>query len=166
MIGRRSLRNIRLAAGCCLVVVLGLLASPWQLPAQQIHDELLRRTPYDLLVIQVDAETTEQIQIEILDFGEERKVPAFKKGSVLEVHLLDDPDEVYEVTWKDVASLQLYEQILVAEANLLVAQDRLDDAFGSTTGGSRVLSCTESLAGCGRSVCPNRLRYETRAIFS
>jgi len=129
MIGRRSLRNIRLAAGGCLVVALGLLVSPWQLPAQQIHDELLRRTPYDLLVIQVDEETTEQIQIEILDFGEERKVPAFKKGSVLEVHLLDDPDEVYEVTWKDVASLQLYEEILVAEANLLVAQDRLDDAF-------------------------------------
>jgi tetratricopeptide (TPR) repeat protein len=122
-----------LSAGACLAAVLGLLLCARHLPAQKIHDELLRRTPYDLLVIQVDEETTEQIQIEPLDFGnpagEARTVPEFKKGSVLEVRLLNDPDEVYEVTWKDVALLQLYEELLVGEANLLVAQDKLDDAF-------------------------------------
>ena len=133
MIAWRSFPNGRLLTGVCLAAVLGLLACTRQLPAQKIHDELLRRTPYDLLVIQVDAETTEQIQIEPLDFGdppgEARKVPEYRKGSVLEVRLLADPDEVYEVTWGDVALLQLYEEVLIGEANLLVAQDRLDDAF-------------------------------------
>jgi hypothetical protein len=128
VINKQSCQCGRGIARSSLAAVLTLLVCSLELPAQRIHDELLRRTPYDLLVIQVDAETTEQIQIELLPFPD-RKVPDFKTGSVLEVHLLDDPDEVYLVTWKDVASLQLYEEVLVGEVNQLVAQGRLDDAF-------------------------------------
>ena len=125
---RQSVRCGRMVARGSLLAICALLACGLELPAQKIHDELLRRTPYDLLVIQVDEQTTEQIQIEMLPFPD-RKLPDFKRGSVLEVRLLDDPDEVYEVTWRDVASLQLYEQVLVGEVNQLVAKGRMDDAF-------------------------------------
>ena len=124
--GKYRLPLRRLLTGC-LVLVTGLLLTT-DLQAQQIYDELARRTPYDLVVIKVDEQTTEAIEIEPLPFPN-RKVPAFKRGDVIEIHLLDDPDEIYEVTWKDVASLQLFEEILVGEVSQLVAEGKLDDAF-------------------------------------
>ena len=130
MRGKTSFRNWPAwTRGCQLVLIAGLLlvATP-DLAGQKIYDQLLRQVPYDLLTIQVDEETTESIKIELLPFPD-RKVPDFKKGSVLEVRLLEDPDEIYEVTWKDVASLQLYEQVLVTEANQYVSLGELDNAF-------------------------------------
>jgi tetratricopeptide (TPR) repeat protein len=58
-----------------------------------------------------------------------RKVPEKPKASdKLRVRLLDTGEE-YEVAWSNVARLDLYEQMVVAEANKLAAEGKFDEAY-------------------------------------
>jgi len=52
-----------------------------------------------------------------------------RPGDKLTVQLLDQPDKTYEVAWEAIAKVELFEQIVLAKANELVAAGKLDEAF-------------------------------------
>ena len=43
--------------------------------------------------------------------------------------LLDRPEEEYDVAWRDIETLELYEQLVLGAAQRLATEGRYDDAF-------------------------------------
>ncbi|MFP6573803.1 MAG: ABC transporter substrate-binding protein [Pirellulaceae bacterium] len=114
-------------------VVLQLLLSAWMLmllvapcQAQLITDELAKRQRYDRITLRVEAKT-EVWDVEPLPYPN-RKLPENPKG-YLEVRLLADAEEIYEVRWRDIKQVEFFEEILLQEANEHVAAKQFDHAF-------------------------------------
>jgi ABC-type transport system substrate-binding protein len=94
----------------------------------QPADEKLRlfeQEPYDWIRFKDDAE----IKVQLLNF-KGRKLPANPRSTdKLIVRTLDDPDAEYEVVWRDIAEIKLFEQLILAEAESLVAAEKYNEAY-------------------------------------
>lgn len=88
---------------------------------------LLDQAPYDVLLLNDADKTTEKLLPLNLP---QRKLPvAPKPTDVLRLRMVRQPDMEYEVYWKDIAEVRLFEDLLLAEARRLAAAKRFDEAF-------------------------------------
>src|SRR4051812_24570195 len=88
---------------------------------------LLDQGPYDVLVLNDREHTTEKIfPLKLPGRRLPAAPPAFE---TFRVQLMRDPDEEYEVRWGDVAEVKLFEQLLLDEADRLLAAGLFDEAF-------------------------------------
>jgi len=94
--------------------------------AQLLTDELNNRQRYDRITVRVEAKT-EVWDVEPLPYPN-RQLPPNPKG-YLEVRLLADAEEVYEVRWRDIQKVEFFEDVLLQEANEHVAAKQFDHAF-------------------------------------
>ncbi|MCP3696927.1 MAG: hypothetical protein GY917_32345, partial [Planctomycetaceae bacterium] len=94
--------------------------------AQLLIDELGKRQRYDRIIVRVEGKT-EAWDVEPLPYPE-RKLPANPKGA-LDVRLLKDAEEIYEVRWKDIVKIEFFEEILLGEAEVHIDAKEFDQAF-------------------------------------
>lgn len=95
---------------------------------------LFEREPYDEIVLDDEAKTV--VQVMPLDLPD-RRVPdkdSLKKTDKLVAKKLDDPTEEYEILWKDIAEVRLFEQMVLQQAVDLVRAGKddprkFDEAF-------------------------------------
>lgn len=86
---------------------------------------LYEQSPYDQLTLKDKS----VINVELLNFPD-RRVPINPKPSdKLTVYLVDKPDEGYEVQWRDIVEVKLFEQLVLAEAERLSAAGDMDQAY-------------------------------------
>jgi peptide/nickel transport system substrate-binding protein len=120
---------LRLAA--ISLVGLGLAASVGycQQPASGDEDAnvpIFEREPYDEIELDDEAHTVVTVQpLELPD----RRVPdrdTLKKSDKLIAKKIDDPTQDYEILWKDIAEVRLFEQMVLAKARELVREGKSD----------------------------------------
>jgi hypothetical protein len=133
------------AEGCALGICLFVTAAFWlslpawaQEPAKPMpppaapaapagpmtYAELDRRVPYDVITT-TKGSGGEVRQVKLIP----RPLPEMPKPSDKLVVEMLAGDEKFEIRWFDIERIDLYEQIILAEANQLVAAGKLDEAF-------------------------------------
>jgi len=81
--------------------------------------------PYDVLTLK-SGEVFKLRPLELRD----RMLPANPRpNETLQVRLFDRPQQVYEVSWADIQSVKLFEELLLEQAARLVENRRFDEAF-------------------------------------
>jgi ABC-type transport system substrate-binding protein len=81
--------------------------------------------PYDIVKLTVSAGNKEY-HVEPLKFPD-RVVPANPKPTdKLELHLIDQSDETYEIEWKSIDKIILFEEHVLSKANELISADKPD----------------------------------------
>ncbi len=110
---------------CLLTLVLGtLVAAAPTLGADRLYDQ----EPFDRITLDV-ANGNEVLDVELLELPN-RKLPTDPSPSdKLTVRLLERPEETYELQWRSIARVELFEQMVLAEANRLVAKQQVDEAY-------------------------------------
>lgn len=98
----------------------------------EVEENLIERLegtiPYDEITVKAEDDTTEVIQLELLNIPG-RQTPELKASGKLEIRLLGNPDDVYEVFWRDIVKIRLYEDILIDEVNGYIDRFKFDEAF-------------------------------------
>ncbi len=88
---------------------------------------LLDQAPFDVVVLNDKNRTTERVLPLALP---QRRLPAAPAPTdVLRLRTVRQPDVEYEVFWKDIVEVKLFEQLLSDEARRLTAAKRFDEAF-------------------------------------
>lgn len=114
-------RNV--LVGAAALIVAGLLAG--RCPAQR---PLYEREPFDRITLN-EANESRVLEVLPLPFPG-RRVPASPRASdKIKVELLSEPGTQYEIAWRDIASVELFEQMLLGRARQLTAQRQFDEAF-------------------------------------
>ncbi|MDA0658395.1 MAG: ABC transporter substrate-binding protein [Planctomycetota bacterium] len=92
---------------------------------------LFKADAYDRLAVKDDTGKTVVHRILPLDAVQRDKwLKGDKRDTTVEVRLLDNPEQRYEVRRSDIVRLEFFEDRLVIEANRLLAQKNFDDVFG------------------------------------
>lgn len=119
----------------CLAIVLSLLGSAsaaGQSDAtsdyEQTDELLYRRDPYDLITLDKQHEN-KVLKVLPLEFSDRRVPPEEERRGAIEVRLVEDPTVLYEVSWTDIASVQLFEELVLQQAETLTDKGQFDDAF-------------------------------------
>ena len=111
-----------------IVLIALLILTPGSKTFAQVEfDRLMKAVPFDQLQIKVDNQI-QILQIELLDTPNRRKPELLKRG-VLEIRLLESPDEVYTVKWIDVENIIMWEEKLLSEVHALIDKGDFDNAF-------------------------------------
>jgi tetratricopeptide (TPR) repeat protein len=121
-------RSLCALAGCCLLVALllgGGLSSPaW---GQERGGRVFEGEAFDRITLDAKNDNA-VIRVRPIPFPN-RQVPAKPKPSdKLKVRLLEDGKE-YELAWFNIAKLELFEQVVLSEAQALTTAGKLDEAF-------------------------------------
>jgi len=112
---------------------LALLSAGTALAADDLGGRLIKpggvpsREPFDRITC-TEAFEGEVIEVMPIPFTDRAKLPARKPGDKLPVRRFD-VEEAEEIQWVRIEKLELWEQMVLEEANQLVATDKLDDAF-------------------------------------
>src|SRR5687768_10108225 len=120
------MRGFNARIGWALLLAVPLL---WSIAAAQEArpSRLIDDPPYDVITLD-KANDSKVIKIEPLDLPG-RKVPEKPKPTdKVRIKLLEG-GESYEVAWLNIEKLELFEQLVLAEASKFTAEGRLDDAF-------------------------------------
>ena len=114
-----------------IVIVVAGLAVGEVVLAQQ-PQPLYEQSPRDRILL--DARNDNKVLlVEPLAFPDRRTpVPLPKKGT-LTVRLLDQPDPPYEIQWAAIVRIDLFEEMILADAKGLVRAGRLDQALDHFT---------------------------------
>lgn len=117
---RKFLPNLRMPA---LMVV--LCAIPWNAFAQndlekaleeiEVLGSLMDEEPFDIVTLTPEA-TGRSVKVALIDLPDRRIPTNQKENDKLQVTILLFPDRRYEVAWKDVSKIWLYEQMILARA--------------------------------------------------
>lgn len=118
------MRSIAVVASLSVLV---LVVAESRVQAQATFDRLMNSTPFDQLQIKVDNEI-QTMQIELMNTPNRRRPELLKRG-VLEIRLLESPDEVYTVKWIDVDNIIMWEEKLLSEVHALIDSGDFDNAF-------------------------------------
>lgn len=86
---------------------------------------LYEQEPFDLIILD---EANKNEKLKVLPLFPNRQVPTNRTGN-LTVRLVGDDVTEYEVPWKNITNVKLYEEMLLDEGNRLVAEGKLDEAF-------------------------------------
>ena len=95
---------------------------------ENLIERLEATIPYDEITVKAEDDTTEVIQLELLDIPG-RRTPELKTTGKLEIRLLGNPDDIYEVFWRDVVKIRLYEDIMIDEVNGYIDALKFNEAF-------------------------------------
>lgn len=124
MSGRR-LRNLMVALATN-VALLGHGA--WTVQAQDAAPDgrpLWQQDPYDQITLRDDS-VLKTLPLDLPG----RRLPENPRGAdVLMLRFLDRPAETFELRWRDVAEIKLYEQLLLDEAQRLTSEGQFDEAY-------------------------------------
>jgi ABC-type transport system substrate-binding protein len=112
----------------------GMLAWLWcaawlaTLAAANEETPLYTQEPFDLLRLN-PANRNAELKLVPLDLPE-RRLPENPRGDdELEVRLLDRPDQRFRVKWQHIVEVRLFEEMILAEAERLLAAGDLDGAY-------------------------------------
>ncbi|MBX9791818.1 MAG: hypothetical protein K2Y37_23085 [Pirellulales bacterium] len=86
---------------------------------------LIEKDPFDQLVLK-DGST---LDTRPLDLPERRMPTNPRPGEKLRLRLVSEPEQLYEVPWREVADVKFFEQLVLAEAERLLAAGELDEAY-------------------------------------
>jgi tetratricopeptide (TPR) repeat protein len=116
------------AATCWGAALIALL---WALPGASAEERLIDQEPYDLLTVP-DGTETKVLEVQPVRLPNRRLPTDPKPNDKIRVRLVDD-EEVrdFEVLWRDVKKLELFEQRVLAQAQSFVAAQQFDDAYDS-----------------------------------
>ena len=123
-------RFCRCALAFCLALsasALGIAQQPAAAPAEEAKPEqrLFERDPFDVLVLK-DGST---VEARPLDLPERRMPSNPRPGEKLRLRLVSEPDQLYEVPWREVVEVKFFEQLVLAEAERLLAAGEIDSAY-------------------------------------
>jgi len=117
----------------CAALVLGLNAAPAtaqeKAPEQSTKTEqarLIDSPPFDQLTLKLDQKVLKLQPLEL-----DKRVPFVSPpvDNKLRLRLYDNPAQRYEVSWPEVASLKLFEELVLEEAAHFVAEGDFDAAY-------------------------------------
>jgi len=112
-------------AAVLFAVVVGICPSG-ELRAQDIP--LYEEEPFDRITLD-EANDNEVLIVKPLDFPD-RRVPTDKRGDdKLVIRLVDRPDTKYELFWHAIEKIELFEELVLDEANKLITAGKLDEAY-------------------------------------
>jgi hypothetical protein len=89
---------------------------------------LLDEEPFDIITLTVEA-SGRSVKVARIDFPNRRVPTDVKEGDKLQVTILLFPTRRYEVAWRDVAKVWLYEQMVLERAKSLVSEKNFGEAF-------------------------------------
>jgi tetratricopeptide (TPR) repeat protein len=111
------------------LLVIALLLSR----AAQGEERLIKEEPYDQITIP-DGKNTTTLKVFPIKFPQRRVPKDPKPTDKIRVRLLDDEeDRDFEVAWRDIKKLELYEDRVREEAEGFMAAGKLDEAFEDLT---------------------------------
>ena len=90
---------------------------------------LYEEEPYDQITLNA-ANNNAVIRVESLDLPDGQLPANPKPNDKLVVRLSDAPDKQYEIRWRSIASVELFEDLILARARDLTAAGKFDEAYG------------------------------------
>ncbi len=97
--------------------------------AARADGPLYEQDPFDQITLD-QANGNAVLKVKPLDLTA-RRVPAKPDAAgKLVIRLVDRPEKKYEVAWGAIKRVELFEDMLLAKANELLAEDKLDEAYG------------------------------------
>jgi ABC-type transport system substrate-binding protein len=120
-------RTLWIAALLLMAAAARLAAQPAADAAPSASLRLFEQEPYDLLRFKDGKE----VKVQLLTLKTRRLPERPRAADKIVVRTLDEPDVEYEVTWGDidVPKSRLFEQLILEEAEQLVAAGRFNDAY-------------------------------------
>ncbi|MBN2473031.1 MAG: hypothetical protein JXB62_00385 [Pirellulales bacterium] len=116
--GGRALRPLVLA------MCIGAF-SAWPAGAQT---PLFESEPYDLITLD-KYNDNKVLKVEPLDLPGRRVPEKQPPRGRLEIRLVDEPESLYDVQWHMIEKIELFEELVLAEANRLVTAGELEEAY-------------------------------------
>jgi tetratricopeptide (TPR) repeat protein len=108
-----------------LICVAVWLASCGPAPAAE---PLYQLDPYDQVTLNKENDDA-VLKLRTLDLPGRQVPKQPPPEEKLKVRLLDQPDKEFEIQWKAIVKVELFEQMILGEANQLVAAGKFDEAF-------------------------------------
>jgi tetratricopeptide (TPR) repeat protein len=118
----------RRAAPWSAVCLLGLLAAASPGGAQTAELPLLGQDPFDELTLDA-ANGNAVLEVEPVELPNRRLPDNPRPSDTIRVRLPDRPDEEFDVAWRNIARLRLFEQIVLDKAAELASAGKYDEAF-------------------------------------
>ncbi|MFN7730896.1 MAG: ABC transporter substrate-binding protein [Pirellula sp.] len=94
----------------------------------EVFGSLLDEEPFDIITLKQEA-TGRSVKVAPVDFPNRRVPNAPKETDKFQVTILLFPTRRYEIAWKDIDRVSLYEQMVLARAKKLVADKNFGEAF-------------------------------------
>ncbi len=91
-------------------------------------EPLYQQEPFDRITLD-KANQSKVLEVEPLDFPQRRLPSPLPKSGKLIVHLLNEPEKEYEVLWRAIEKVELFEQMVLDEANSHVAAGEFETAY-------------------------------------
>lgn len=112
--------------GWIVLVCMSVWLAPSGVALAQNDDRLYELEPYDLVTL-----AGEDMPLKVLPIAMKRRASLKNKDpqDSLQVRLVEKPDQLYEVEWRHVVQVQLFEELLLAAAADLVKGENFDEAF-------------------------------------
>jgi tetratricopeptide (TPR) repeat protein len=121
---RSVLRTVKASPAQILAIAICILSAAHAMAAEE---RIIDSDPYDEVVL-TQAGSGKSLKVLTLKLPQRPLETKPTEGS-LAVHLLERPDEDYEVAWGSVARIRVFEQILLEEAQRLSAAGDFDAAY-------------------------------------
>jgi ABC-type transport system substrate-binding protein len=116
------------ATGWALAAILALCAGHTKfVHAQAAGKKIYDEEPYDLITLDAERKN-EVIKVRLIEFPNRRVPENPKPSDKLRVKKFDD-DQFYDIQWHFIERIDLFEQLVLAEANQLVEAGKLDEAY-------------------------------------
>ena len=110
-------------AQCFVILCLGLWCS--LLTADDTQGPLYEQEPFD----RIQLNDNRVLKVRPLDLPDPRVPPDLKKGGPLEVYRHDNPRELLSVDRHAIVKIDLFENMVLREANLLTGKGQFDEAY-------------------------------------
>jgi hypothetical protein len=89
---------------------------------------VLDEAPFDIITLKKEA-TGKSVRVNPIDFPNRRIPTSTGENDRFRVTFPIFPDRIYEIAWKDIEKVILYEQLVLQQANKLIDQKQFSEAF-------------------------------------
>jgi tetratricopeptide (TPR) repeat protein len=120
-------RSLRRSIAFILALTLGTIAYSAENATPANPDRLIDRTPFDQVTLDQES-GGKTLEVMPLDLPQ-RPLAVVPQEGTLRLRLLEQPIDVFEVAWPNVARVRVFEELLLAEAIRLTAAGRYDEAY-------------------------------------
>ena len=126
----RVIAMLAMAIGMACTSVQSLAQNTLEKVLEEVEtiSSLLDEEPFDIVTLTKEA-SGRSVKVAPIDFPNRRVPTNVKEGEKLAVTILLFPTRRYEVAWKDVAKVWLYEQMILERAKGLVSERNYGEAF-------------------------------------
>jgi len=121
-------RSLRPLSAALLTVMLGMIVQGMPLAAQEPPAErLMDQLPFDVVTLD-KANESKVLKVYPIRLPGRRVPENPRRTEKIRIKLYEDEQE-YDVAWANIAKIELYEQLVVAEINKFAGEGKLDDAY-------------------------------------